>query len=75
MVVLWHFIVTRKNYSMKEVCLVTKDGVTRLAENSDEMEHPSAEWFVSYEDYIYLKKRIKELEEKLESATFNFDGA
>lgn len=39
---------------MKEICLVTKDGLTRQAENSSEFKHESAEWFIHHDDYNRL---------------------
>ena len=54
---------------MREICLVTENGITRQAEDSSEFKKKSAEWYVHYDDYELLKKEIKELEARLAIAT------
>lgn len=54
---------------MIEICLVTKDGITRQAYNGREMDDETAQWFVSRADYgrvvVQLQAaelKVKELE-------------
>ena len=58
---------------MREICLVTENGITRQAEDSSEFKKKSAEWYVHYDDYELLKKEIKELEAKLKLAVEALD--